>query len=285
MPIETYRALRGTEAPAGAAPPSAAAVVSGYTIEVRFLGGLTDRQKDAFKAAADRWTRAIIGDLPDVLDDDGTRINNLVILAQGSPIDGPGRILGQAGPTRLRPGNAGAAAFLPAKGEMAFDTADLASMETDGTLDDVIAHEMGHVIGIGTIWDNKGLLKGAGTSKPTFSGPAAMREFGILKGTGPAAVPVEEEGGGGTRDSHWNDEDFANELMTGFVNQSDNPLSRMTIASLEDMGYKVDLNAAEPYALPGGGGAPPSAVAIHLAGRETMVLRRIPIVLPEDNLV
>ena len=38
---------------------------------------------------------------------------------------------------------------------MSFDTADLAQMAADGTLVDVITHEMGHVIGIGTIWDRR----------------------------------------------------------------------------------------------------------------------------------
>ena len=36
---------------------------------------------------------------------------------------------------------------------MSFDTADLAQIEADGSLVRVIMHEMGHVLGIGTIWD------------------------------------------------------------------------------------------------------------------------------------
>ena len=98
----------------------------------------------------------------------------------GTAIDGPGNVLGQAGPSRLRPANAGAAAFLPATGDLQFDTADLAAMEADGTLNDVITHEMGHVIGIGTIWTNKKLLKGGHTNNPTFHGANAMREYGAL---------------------------------------------------------------------------------------------------------
>lgn len=35
-------------------------------------------------------------------------------------------------------------------GFMQFDTADLRHMENEGTLVDVITHEMGHVLGIGT---------------------------------------------------------------------------------------------------------------------------------------
>jgi hypothetical protein len=43
---------------------------------------------------------------------------------------------------------------------------------------------------------------------------------------------------------------FRNELMSGFISGPHNPLSRLTVASLQDLGYTVDLNAAEPYALP-----------------------------------
>ncbi len=226
-----------------------AAVTSLYKIEVRFLGGLNTAQKNAFKKAADRWTKVIVGDLPSVLVD-GEVIDDLLILAQGVAIDGVGGILGQAGPTQIRSSTAGAAAFLPVKGIMSFDTADLANMQANGTLTDVITHEMGHVIGIGTVWTRKRLLAGAGTSKPTFTGTKAKKEFGVLKGTGPQAVPVENRFGPGTRDAHWHEQVFGNELMSGFVASAGNPLSRMTAASLSDMGYVVDMTATEPYSLP-----------------------------------
>ncbi len=38
--------------------------------------------------------------------------------------------------------------------------------------------------------------------------------------------------------------------MTGFLNAGDNPLSRMTIAALEDMGYEVNYDAADAFGLP-----------------------------------
>ena len=183
--FESYTAHSSVKAGA-----SARAILSAYKIEVRFLGGLTTAQKNAFKSAADRWTKVIVGDVPSVLAD-GEMIDDLLILAQGVNIDGPGQILGQAGPTHLRPASAGVNAFLPAKGIMSFDTADLAQMQSNGTLLDVITHEMGHVVGIGTIWTNKGLLVGGTTLNPTFKGTNAKTEYGILKSTGPVAVPVE----------------------------------------------------------------------------------------------
>lgn len=263
-----------------------AAAVSPFTIEVRFLGGLTASQRLAFSAAADRWVKVIVGDLPSV-EVDGEIVDDLLILAQGKNIDGPGKILGQAGPTHVRPASAGAAAFLPAKGIMSFDRTDLAQMENDGTLGDVIAHEMGHVLGIGTIWSDKGLLDGSGTSDPTFSGSAAMVEYRTLRGDGVLRpVPVENTGGPGTREGHWRESVFHNELMSGFISGAGNPLSRTTAASLGDLGYGVDTDAAEPYELPDLVAlAEQGSLVPHAAPVDSgFVLPVIPIELPAGSL-
>lgn len=223
---------------------------SPFTIEVRFLGGLTQSQQDAFAAAADRWSRVIVGDLDTAVVGDDV-IDDLLIEAEGVDIDGPQGILGMAGPTDFRDGSAQFGAFLPAKGVMRFDKADLEAMEADGTLLDVITHEMGHVLGIGTLWTTFNLLSGAGTENPTFEGMGAKSEFATLVGeVEPVSVPVANFGGPGTQDSHWREAVFLNELMTPFISGPDNPLSRMTAASLGDLGYQVDLDGAEPYTLP-----------------------------------
>src|SRR5688572_31402251 len=125
---------------ASAKAAKAAKAAAPFAITVVFLGGLTTAQKNAFKAAADRWAKVIVGDLPSVRVD-GEVIDDLLILAQGTAIDGPGGILGQAGPTHIRPANAGKSKFLPVKGIMSFDSADLKAMQKDGTLKDVITHE------------------------------------------------------------------------------------------------------------------------------------------------
>lgn len=229
----------------GLAISTQSAPAPAFTIDVRFRGGLTSAQQDAFHAAAHRWSEMIVGDLPAVTVN-GETVDDVVIEAQGVAIDGQGGILGQAGPTFLRPGS-----FLPAWGIMSFDSADLARMEAEGSLVRVIVHEMGHVIGIGTIWPRLGLLQGAGTINPTFTGPRAMREFATLAGSAtPVPVPVANTGGVGTRDAHWREAVLGNELMTGFLNPGVNPISRMTVGSLQDLGYQVDFAAADPYALP-----------------------------------
>ena len=279
--IEIYRAQRGVEVGAKAV---AIAAVSPFTIEVRFLGGLTESQQNAFKAAADRWTNMIVGDLPSV-QVNGEIIDDLVIEAQGRNIDGPGKVLGQAGPTHVRPPSAGVTAFLPVKGIMAFDTSDLASMEQRGTLGDVITHEMGHVLGIGTVWQAKNLLQGAGTNNPTFRGPRAMEEYGLLRGTGPTRVPVENTGGAGTADGHWRETVFSKELMSGFISAPGNPISRVTAASLEDLGYVVNMESAEPFVLANLLELAEGGLLTHIAPIDVgEMIPTIPLVLTNDSL-
>jgi subtilisin-like proprotein convertase family protein len=216
-----------------------------FAIEVRYRGGLTTAQQAAFDLAARRWSEIIVADLPDVRVGSEV-VDDVVIEAEGVPIDGPGRTLGQAGPTRLRPES-----FLPAWGIMSFDTADLEQMEDDGSLVRVIMHEMAHVLGFGTIWSQLGLRQGAGTVNPRFTGANAMRELSALRDGAPQEpVPLANVGGPGTVDSHWREAVFGNELMTGFLDTGVNPISRLTVAALEDMGYAVDYAAADPYAIP-----------------------------------
>jgi Leishmanolysin len=77
-------------------------------------------------------------------------------------------------------------------------------------------------------------------------GSNAIREFKAISGCN--SVPVEQDGGRGTACSHWDEECMGRELMTGFANAGGiNPMSRITIGSLDDMGYDVDYTRADPY--------------------------------------
>jgi hypothetical protein len=73
--------------------------------------------------------------------------------------------------------------------------------------------------------------------------------------TGGSKVPVENCGAGspvncgaGNVNAHWREPVFVNELMTGFLNGGmANPLSRLSAASMEDLGYTVNYAASDPY--------------------------------------
>jgi hypothetical protein len=129
-------------------------------------------------------------------------------------------------------------------------------METNGTIDDVVLHEIGHILGIGALWTDpsKNLLRFGATDSSTFVGAAAGAAFLAGGGSGFSGAPVPAENcktsagtpingcGSGTRDSHWREAVLGRELMTGYISPSgiSNPLSAITIQSLVDLGYTVD---------------------------------------------
>lgn len=236
-------------------------------------------QAQVFLEAAARWEGIIVGDIPDfggTLPEggcqpvtDSTGIDDVKIYVSVKTIDGAGGILGRAGPCYYRT----LGGVFPITGIMELDEADLAYMQSAGFLDDVIVHEMGHILGIGTLWNawSNQFLVGAGEADPYFVGAGARVAFDAAGGTARTApkVPVENLGGVGTRDAHWRESVHDGELMTGWIEASGtpNPLSAITVASLADMGYVVNMNAADPYVLPNPLGAPsqkPSSDRIYI---------------------
>jgi hypothetical protein len=218
---------------------------SGFKINVNFPDNtLTAAEKTAFTDAAARWAQLIVGDVPDV-NDGGTIIDDISIAATAPSIDGRGGVLGQSAPTAFRAGS-----NLPFRGFMEFDSDELAQLQSDGQLTRVILHEMGHVLGFGTIWSTEGLIAGAGSTDPQFKGPNATAQYNASFGTHASSVPVEGGGGAGTEDSHWRESTFDNELMTGYLNGGTNPLSKITVGAMADLGYAVSYSAADPYTRP-----------------------------------
>ncbi|MBW3569704.1 MAG: Ig-like domain-containing protein, partial [Gemmatimonadetes bacterium] len=189
---------------------------AGYAMTLCFTSSMTASQRTAFMNAADRWAGIITADLPDITGsipagscgDNSPSMthsfDDLLIFASVEPIDGPSGVLGQAGWCYRRTGG------LPIIGLMRFDVADMNNLETGGGLNSVILHEMGHVLGIGTLWGSMGLLQNpssAGSVMDTyFSGAQALVGFDAIGGstyTGGQKVPVENTGGPGTANGHW----------------------------------------------------------------------------------
>lgn len=182
-------------------------------------------------------------------------IDDLVIVAAVGEVDGPGRVLGWAALCAIREESR-----LPLIGVLRLDAADLATLQESDAMEEVIIHEIGHLLGIGTVWDELGLLinpslpdsLGADTH---FRGPLALAAFDDSGGeiyTGGAKVPVENFAGHASADTHWRESVLDRELMTPSLSLGvPNPLSAITIQSLADMGYAVDVSLAEPFRLPG----------------------------------
>lgn len=228
-----------------------APVVSEFNIEIVFRdNNLSASQKQIFFQAARRWSELITGDLPPAMLGPDDIVDDLRIDVEAPEIDGPGGILGQAGPRQVR----NTPPVLPAYGIMAFDIADVDSLEAEGQFDEVILHEMGHVLGIGTLWELNNYLSGKGTSDPRYTGALAVEEYNTIFLNTEPDLPVENTGAQGTRDAHWRESVFSNELMTGYLNPGpENPLSVITVDSLADLGYVVNPDKADAYSGPGRG--------------------------------
>jgi hypothetical protein len=245
---------------------------SGFSIDLRYVAPVTsESQLIAVEISAARWGAIITGDLPAAPIQSGPNscgvgdpalneiIDDLIIFVRLAPIDGPGRILGSAGPCFIRSGPPS----FPAVGVINLDSDDLARLEADNLLEAVVLHEMGHVLGLGTLWGplvaNRS-LPNSGGADTHFTGQHAIAAFDALGGTGYTGggkVPVENtQGAQGTRDSHWRESVLQNELMTGFINQGFNPLSRITIESFRDLSYQVNPNLADAFTVPLAAAAP-----------------------------
>ncbi|HEX2206936.1 MAG TPA: Ig-like domain-containing protein [Longimicrobium sp.] len=235
-----------------------------YDITLCYNSTVTASQRAAFQAAVTRWQGLVTGDLPAVNVNQaagfcnantpglGMAVDDLLIFAAVTPIDGAGGTLGSAGPCWLRQTGS-----LSIVGSMRFDAADVANLEASGRFGAVILHEMGHVLGIGTLWAPLGLLQnpsppGGPPLDTWFSGAGGLLGFNNIGGstyTGGQKVPVENTGSAGTMNAHWRESVLDNELMTGYLDVGSNPLSQLSVRSLADMGYTVNVAGADFFFL------------------------------------
>ena len=148
----------------------------------------------------------ITGDVASYGDIDDVRIQ----LYTGSN-DGAGGTLGTGGWMELRSDS------MVAEGGLLIDSADIDSVESRGLLDELLMHEMLHAIGWGTTWSYQGLESGN-----MFVGENATDVYG-------SAVPLDGNG-------HLS-ESVGDEMGTTYISGSTEPITDLTFAVLEDMGF------------------------------------------------
>ena len=246
-----------------------------FNIELLYVGaGPTPRQRAIIDAAARVWERVITRGLPDapVLsaswkceDEDpspfGDRIDDLRVYIRLKPDREAEKGLAVSGVCWQREDG------LPLISDVTLLPVGLSL--ADDVLSKLVVHELAHALGFGSIgrWDDL-LENDAAHHVPVFdsttlpdthfTGRDAVGAFDDAGGGSHSGgkVPVENdvrEYGPSSVDSHWREAVFATELMTPRISasSSDQPLSKVTIAALADLGYAVDYSRAEVFTLPG----------------------------------
>lgn len=240
---------------ASRATTSVASDTPGFQIEINFIGKVPPIVQGAAKAAVNRWQSVITGDLPPVVVG-GRFIDDFVMNVQmgligGMKSDGKDGVLANAWPMdpqgrkpciRSTSLTGNHTAYMGTTGIDPEDT-DFAGLQQ------VLEHEMGHALGIGSFWkyqrffpefpDLK-LIKGADTETPEYIGANAVAQYGsYYPGTKVTGVPVQAYVLG-----HWDEDYLGTELMTPFAEDGPMPLSRVTLGALADLGYQVNYAKA-----------------------------------------
>ena len=115
----------------------------------------------------------------------------------------------------------------------------MGQLTSQGTLEDVVVHELMHALGFGTIWDDLGLVETI-NGEQRFTGSNAIEAYNntfteIAAGDSlsTSGVPMSAD------QAHWDNDIFTHEVMTTAIYSSGNYISDMSIAALEDMGYQT----------------------------------------------
>ena len=243
-----------------------------FDIDAVIVGTPSASLRSAVESAVDTWESIVTTSLPDV--DFSTEpipadtcvagqpevsdvVDDLRIFVRLDSIDGVGGTLANAGPCYRR-----LASGLPVVANITIDTDDLDGASST-LMRQLIVHEVGHALGFGVRWHAFSLLRNASLDRfgqeirpppdTHFVGPLAVAAFDVAGGTGYASgkVPVANVGGAGRADGHWRESVLGHELMTPILTVGQaQPLSAITIQSLADLGYGVDVSRAESYTLP-----------------------------------
>ncbi len=220
-----------------------------FNIQINFSGNWTAQQQAIVKWAADFYSKIITADVRDDIDLNGNLVDDIVISVSTGRIDGrgsplTGNVLAQTGNIVARDDGT-TDQWLPLTASITLDSTDLKNSAFASAWDDIVLHEMGHALGfIGVIFNQLGLVDGFGN----FTGANAVASYG-------GVVPLENDGGSGTAESHWDETNFmpngvqmSNELMTGYINPGEQTyLSDTTIGALADLGYVVHDPSANSF--------------------------------------
>lgn len=263
-----------------------------YRIELNDLGPLDDGRFDitiafasddvpnsyrsAFEDAVERWEDIITGDLPYAFVDGYGYVDDILIEVAVDDIElsfeGVSQnILAISSVLDQRDGLSGADA-LPTYSRIVINSEEVGTLLN---LDEFVANTIGRALGFGALWEEFGLVRLI-DGVPTYTGPNGLRELAELNDDLNGVNALEDGELGGLAAEYWSEAIFDEELMTSRVETRrpeagpgspgipDNPISALTVAAMQDLGYTVDYDEADFFRLD------PGALSRHVTtGQDT----------------
>ena len=172
--------------------------------------------RGVFLEAEEFWEERLVdfsAELPEAV---RSQLGPILITPTIAGIDGPFQTLAFAGPTEVfefggggNPKNGGTVGSnqiaIAQAGAMTVDEEDIPFMQAAGILVDVIIHEMGHILGFGTLWEDNGLTQAFGNVQH-YVGEHGLNKYREESGEQFAQyIPLETAGGAGTAGGHWSE--------------------------------------------------------------------------------
>ncbi len=252
-----------------------------YYLELNDLGVLDDDTFDitieftsddtpnnyiaAFEDAVERWKEIITGDLPyafvegygfvdDILIE--VAVENIELVFEGVEQS----ILALSTVLDQRSDASAGAGALPTYSRIVVNSEEVGQLLN---LDEFVMHTIGRALGFGALWEEFGIVRDI-DGIATYTGPNALREMQALSRDLNGVNVLEDGKNGSLAAEYWSESVLDNELMTpriemrrpeagpGTPGIPDNPISALTIAAMQDLGYQVNYDAADRYFLASG---------------------------------
>ncbi|WP_420380773.1 DUF4214 domain-containing protein [Marivita sp.] len=248
-----------------------------YRLDLTDLGPLDDGRFDitvefasddtpssyisAFEEAVERWEEIIVGDLPYAFVEGYGYVDDVLIEVAVDDIaltfEGVEQtILAISSVLDQRDGASGTNE-LPTYSRIVINSEEVGNLLN---LDEFVANTIGRALGFGALWEEFGLVRMI-DGVATYTGPNGLREMAELNDDLNGVNALEDGADGALAAEYWSEAVFDEELMTprvelrrpeagpGNPSVPDNPISALTIAAMQDLGYDVEYDEADSFRL------------------------------------
>lgn len=211
-----------------------------FNISMEFSESLLPETKSIFIAVGEYISHIIKKDIPDF-----GSVDDLNIRVEKTAIDGPNGISGQGGVLAVR---AIEDTGTPYEAVVRIDGADEERLLANGNMDEIVAHEVLHALGFGTLWEERDLIERSDPAMPRFTGQNAVSAYQEAYPDLAASDALSFQGVPLNPDErHWAEQFYGDLLLPSVGEKS--KMSSLSVASLEDLGFETIFDPEDADAI------------------------------------